>query len=91
MIPGILNKTIDAIDIVKNKLKWKFDFVLRTTVATCVKINELLKLLDNLDNSKSYYIGNLQKLEWIDVGCGIVDNTYWGTWYTGGGFYYIYF
>jgi hypothetical protein len=86
MIPGILNKTIDGIDIIKNKLKWDFDFVLRTTVATCIKIPELLKLLDELDSSKSYYIGNLQKLEWIDIGCGIVDKTYWGTWYTGGGF-----
>lgn len=86
MIPGILNKTIDAIDIINNKLKWEYDFVLRTTVATNVDILKLHKMLESLDKSKSFYIGNFQKLEWIDIGCGIIDKTYWGTWYTGGGF-----
>jgi hypothetical protein len=86
MIPGILNKTIDAIDIITNKLKWEYDFVIRTTVATNVDTIKLYKMLDSLDKSKTFYIGNLQKLEWIDVGCGIIDKTYWGTIYAGGGF-----
>jgi len=86
LIPGILNKTIDAIDIITNKMNIEYDFIFRTTVATCINIPKILSLLNKLDIYKEYYIGNLQKLEWIDIGCGIIDQTHWGTWYCGGGF-----
>ena len=84
--PGILNKTIKAIDIVTNDLKWDYDFIIRTTVATCINVPKLINMLDSLEDNRSYYIGNLQQLHWIDKYHNIVDETYWGTWYTGGGF-----
>ena len=84
--PGILIKTIKAIKIALNVLKIDYDFILRTTTATNINIPILLSLLDKLDINKDYYIGNMQELKWIDINHNIVDTTYWGTIYTGGGF-----
>jgi hypothetical protein len=85
-IPGILNKTIKAIDILTNKLKIEYKFLIRTTVATSINIPKMINLLNILDENKSYYIGNLQTLQWIDHYNGIVDETHWGTFFSGGAF-----
>jgi hypothetical protein len=85
-IPGILNKTIKAIDILTNKLKIEYKFLIRTTVATSINIPKLIDLLNNLDENKSYYIGNLQRLQWIDHYNRIFDETHWGTIFSGGAF-----
>jgi hypothetical protein len=90
MIPGILHKTLRAMEILMERRMENgqpfYDYILRTTVATCVDIPRLYTYLTTLDTAQNYYIGNLQTLAWIDVGCGIVDQTYWGTMYSGGGF-----
>lgn len=86
LMPGILYKTLDAIDILMNKLEMKFDFIMRTTTATCVDIPKMIDTLNYADPEENNYMGNMVTLNWLDSPYGIVDETYWGTNYCGGNF-----
>ena len=81
---GNLDKTIKAFDIIHNKLKLKYDFIVRTTVASYVNFSNVYKYLNSLNNNNSYYIGPFFKLNWIDIPNGIVDKRYWETNYCSG-------
>jgi len=87
-IPGILDKTIIALDIVTNQLNVEYDFFFRTTVATSINFIELYNYIDSLTINEKlfYYIGTFNKLKWLDANAGIIDKTYYGTRYCGGGF-----
>ena len=86
LMPGILYKTLDAMDILMNKLNIKFDFIMRTTTATCINIPKLIYVLEYAKPEENNYMGNMVTLKWIDPPYGIVDTTCWGTKYCGGNF-----
>lgn len=86
LMPGILYKTLDAIDILMNKLNMKFDFIMRTTTATCINIPKIIEILNYTDQTKNNYMGNMVTLNWIDIPYGIIDTQQWGTKYCGGNF-----
>ena len=85
-LPGILDKTIKAFDIIHNKLKWEYDFIFRTNISTFVHIENALTYLSHFSNptKEMYYIGPLLQLQWLDRGSGIVDKRYLGTQYCSG-------
>lgn len=87
-IPGILEKTLKAMDIVTNKLNINYDFALRTNASAVINYHELLKYIEelNIPNNDFSYIGPFNVLSWYDPPCGIVDNKYHGTRYCGGAF-----
>ena len=86
MIPGILNKSIVAMDILTNKLKFEYDFLVRTSVHDIINFIQLEKYVTKLSLNKNYYIGPINNLQWFDHKCGITDTTYFGTEYCGGSF-----
>jgi len=86
MIPGILNKSIIAMDILTNKLNFEYDFLVRTSVHNIINFIQLEKYVMNLNLNKNYYIGPVNNLQWFDHQCGIIDNTYFGTEYCVGSF-----
>ena len=81
-IPGILDKTIKALDVIHNKLKLEYHFIFRTNISTFIHFENTLSYLKNFaDESKKemFYIGPALTLQWIDRAGGIVDKRYWGT------------
>ena len=87
-VPGMLQKTIKAMDIITNKLKIEYDFLIRTSVPTCINFKEINKYLNslNFEKDKYYFIGQPNKLQWLNPDLGIIDNTYFGTEYFEGVF-----
>ena len=85
-IPGILDKTIKAFDIIHNKLNLEYDFIFRTNVSSFVQFQNVFSYLKNFPEPKKemYYIGPTRDLQWIDKPSGIMDETYWGTIYCTG-------
>jgi hypothetical protein len=86
LMPGIIYKTLDAIDILMNRLDMKFDYIMRTTTATCIDIPKLIDTMNHINQEETIYMGYMLTLNWLDVPYGIVDETYWGTKYCGGNF-----
>jgi len=82
-IPGILQKTLTAMEIITNKLNIDYDFILRTNASAVLNYYEIFKYIEDLYNEKNLYIGLFGELSWYDPGCGIIDNTYHGTRYCG--------
>ena len=80
-LPGILEKTIKAFDIIHNKLKLEYDYIFRTNISTVVHIENTLSYLAPFPNptTEMYYIGPIVQLQWLDQHSGIIDNRYWGT------------
>ena len=80
-LPGILEKTIKAFDIIHNKLKIEYDFIFRTNISTVVHIENTYSYLTNFSNptTEMYYVGPLVQLQWLDSQSGIVNKQYWGT------------
>ena len=85
-LPGILDKTIKAFDIIHNKLNLEYDFIFRTNVSSFVQFQNVFYYLKNFPEPKKemYYIGPTRDLQWIDNPSGIMDETYWGTIYCTG-------
>lgn len=85
-LPGILDKTIKALDIFQNKLKMEYDFVVRSNISTFMNFENVFSYLSNFNNPKTemYYIGAMQKVKWLDPKGGIVDKQYWGTIFASG-------
>jgi hypothetical protein len=80
-LPGILEKTIKAFDIIHNKLKLEYDYIFRTNISTVVHIENTQSYLSHFPNptNNMYYVGPLVQLQWLDHHSGIVDKRYWGT------------
>ena len=80
-LPGILEKTIKAFDIIHNKLKIEYDYIFRTNISTVVHFENTLSYLSHFPNptTEMYYIGPLVQLQWLDQHSGIIDKRYWGT------------
>lgn len=81
-MPGILNKTIAAMEIITTKLNIDYDFILRTNASTVINYIELFKYLNSYDftlDKQHYYIGPYYNLSWYDYHNGIIDNTHHGT------------
>jgi hypothetical protein len=91
-MPGILNKTLHAMEIITTKLNIEYDFILRTNASTVINYIELYNFIEtssfDLQNNY-YYIGNFLNLSWLDPPRGIIDNTYHGTKYSEGVFILI--
>jgi hypothetical protein len=88
-MPGILDKTLLAMEIVTNKLNIEYDFILRTNASTVIDYFELYDYLKNCDinvNEHYYYIGTYYNLTWYDYKNGIIDDTYHGTRFCSGTF-----
>lgn len=88
-MPGILDKTLCAMDIITTKLNIEYDFILRANASVVINYIELFSYLktaqfDFLNNN--YYIGPYNTLGWIDPKNGIIDTTYYGTRFCGGAF-----
>ena len=85
-MPGILDKTIKALDVIHNKLKLEYDFIFRTNISTFIHFENTLSYLKNFAEPKKemFYIGPAVTLQWLDNACGIVDKRYWGTKYCSG-------
>jgi hypothetical protein len=87
-IPGILQKTLLAMEIVTTKLNIKYEYLLRTNISTFINFKEVFKFISNLspplnnesecNNPPLYYIGKFMKLTW--------ENKCYGTEYCGGAF-----
>lgn len=88
-MPGILDKTLLAMEIITNKLNIDYDFILRTNASTVIDYFELYNYLNSCDinvNENYYYIGTYYHLNWYDYKNGIIDNTYHGTRFCSGTF-----
>ena len=86
-LPGLLTKTLEAMDIATNKLNLQYDFIIRGNASIVIDYHETLSYLEDLKVTNDFnYIGNLMTLAWYDNYCGITDNTYFGTRYCGGAF-----
>jgi hypothetical protein len=85
-LPGILDKTIKALDVIHNKLKLEYDFIFRTNISTFIHFENTLSYLKNFaePTKEMFYIGPLIRLQWLDTACGIIDKRYWGTKYCSG-------
>jgi hypothetical protein len=82
-VPGILNKTIEAIEyLYQTEDMTKYDYFLRTNISTVVDFKLLREELIN--TPVNYGGGILINLKWLDHNNGIVDNTWFGTIYAGG-------
>jgi hypothetical protein len=86
-VPGMLQKTIKAMDIITNKLKIEYDFLIRTSVPTCINFKEVELYLKQLSlKNELYFIGQPNELQWLDPIQGITDTKYFGTKYFEGVF-----
>ena len=86
-IPGVLDKTIKAFDVIHTKLNISYDFIFRTNISTFVHFKNTYSYLTRLmvnPTNKKLYIGPLLNLQWLDESCGIIDKRYWGTIYCSG-------
>ena len=86
-VPGILDKTIKALDVIHNKLKLEYDFIFRTNISTFIHFENTFSYLKKFaeeSQKEMFYIGPAVTLQWLDPVCGIVDKRYWGTKYCTG-------
>ena len=90
-IPGILNKTVHAMEILTYKLNIEYDFILRTNCSTVINFQQCINYINtlNINIDTKYYIGPYNCLTWYDHTNGIIDNTYHGTRFCGGAFILI--
>jgi len=86
-LPGVLNKTLDAMNVITNNLNVQYDFILRSNVSTVINYYSLFRYIEELNICKKFaYIGPFSTLNWLDPTCGFVDNTYFGSIYCEGTF-----
>ena len=82
LIPGILYKTIKALQILT--LNHKYDYVIRGNISTIINLNKLAKILQVNDKTNIYGSGFMHELGNIDPMYGITDFTYFGIKYASG-------
>jgi hypothetical protein len=81
--PGILDKTILALDYFKHEIQNTHDFVVRSNISTIVNFNVLIPLLDT-NPSLQYSSGKIYILAWMDEKGGVKDETWYGTIFASG-------
>jgi hypothetical protein len=66
-LPGILNKTIKAFDIITHKLNIHYDFLFRTNISTFIHFKQAFHILSKVKNPSEipYYIGPFIQVNWI--------------------------
>lgn len=84
MVPGILQKTIDALLILREK-KYNYDWVVRTNVSTIIDY-DLVKMNVALDSSLDYFSGCFSMVQDKNEHYGIADERYLGTKFAHGTF-----
>jgi hypothetical protein len=77
-VPGILDKTILALEYFKEDIQNKYDFVVRSNISTIVNFNVLVPLLE-VNPSFEYGGGILNNLQWLDKKGGVTDETWFNT------------
>jgi len=77
-VPGILDKTIKAIQIT-NKIHSDYDYIVRTNISTIVNFPLLQQFLMIHKNENYDYIGPTKVLTWCDIPSGIIDDKYYKT------------
>jgi len=77
-VPGILDKTILALDYFKDEIQNNHDFVVRSNISTIVNFNILIPLLE-VNPSLEYGGGYINTLAWMDEKGGVKDETWYGT------------
>jgi len=80
-VPGILDKTIKALEITKNI---DYDVLLRSNISTVIDYRKLNILFNNLTSDIEYMGGALIKLKWLDQQGEIVTNEYYNTYFISG-------
>jgi hypothetical protein len=78
-VPGILQKTIAAMDIITNKLKIDYDFLIRTNVSTYINFHNINNFIKNFNSKDCIFMGEENSLQWTNIDYGVVDNNYFGT------------
>lgn len=73
-VPGLLWKTIDALQILINS-PHHYDYIVRSNVSTVINFDVLKK---KLFNNPQYFGGKVFNLNMLDPNYGIVDNRYFG-------------
>jgi hypothetical protein len=81
-LPGILEKTIEAIEISMEDLFDDFDYLVRTNISTVCNVFLLKYVLQK--HPFDYGGSKIFNLSWIDPLCGIVDKSYFGLNYISG-------
>jgi len=76
--PGILDKTILALEYFKNEIQNTHDFVVRSNISTIVNFNILIPILE-VNPSLQYSSGMIKTLAWMDEKGGVKDETWYGT------------
>ena len=79
-----LNITYKTIESLSYMLQLPFNYIIRTNISTIINIPELYNYCLQLPKTNIYRGGNLLHLKHIDVPCGIIDNSLWGTNYIQG-------
>jgi hypothetical protein len=82
-VPGILDKTIHALEYFKTDIEKEYDFVVRSNISTIVNFHVLLPLMA-VNPSLEYGGGILNTLGWLDEKGGVKDETWFGTQYASG-------
>lgn len=82
-VPGILDKTILALEYFKEDIQNKYDFVVRSNISTIVNFNVLVPLLE-VNPSFEYGGGFLNNLQWLHEKSGVKDDTWFNTKYSSG-------
>ena len=81
-VPGILDKTIKALEyVVNNRLIDDCDYILRTNVSTVVNFANLEREMLPIPFYGGVYAPILQ---WLDPKAGIIDNKWFGTQFVSG-------
>lgn len=82
-VPGILDKTIKCFKYFEEDVKdKKYDYIVRSNISTIIRFDNLES---TLYSSPVHYGGGLiHNIDFLDYNCGIVDNTYFGTFYCSG-------
>jgi hypothetical protein len=79
-IPGILDKTLKAIDYCVNILKIDFEYIVRSNISTVIDFNRLI--IPNNNMEIVYTSTQINDLQWTGKMGGITDDT--GTLYASG-------
>lgn len=77
MVPGLLQKTIDSLLILKFFDKG-YDYLVRSNVSTVLNFDVIKTLLIGNRNVE-YFGGQVFILNWLDIPFGIIDKKYFGT------------
>jgi hypothetical protein len=85
IVPGILQKTLDSLNVIKSEAGGiaRYDFIVRSNISTIINFKNLRSFIEN-NPGMNYFGGNLFQLRWLDPSSGIIDQTWFGTWFSQG-------